>query len=188
MTKTEKQIPWDSPELAKVGPALVRKVKQWRQVGDPPSHELTGLGDDDEPATWRSTYVSRHDLPHLGDWEIPMAVVERLGLGGGDGPNNGAAAQIIWQAPLTIASVHLGGFVTCQPVPRLGGMEYERWQRWIQKPAPGYRWCAHCDRTLHYTHLRPACEECWPMWREHPKYIQFYEAETAKNEPLTLGF
>ena len=182
------QIPWDSPELAKQGTALVRKAKQWRQVGDEPSHELTGLGDLDDLATWRSTYVSRHDLPNLGDWEIPLREVESKGLGGGDGPNNGAKAQIIREEPLTIASVHLGGFVTCQPVVALGGFDYQRWQRWIQKPAPGYRWCAHCDRTLHFKHIHPACEHCQPLWKDHPKYIQFYEAEPVKNEPLPLGF
>ena len=163
----KEQIPWDSPKLREVGGAMVREAAEWKQVGAAASHELEGLGDDDLTSTFRRTFVSRHDLPDLGYWEIPLAAVVGIGLGG-TGEWNGEAARIISDDPVTLAVVNLGGFWTCQ----VEGTRYVRWQKWITAPAPGWRWCRECDRTIPDLDNRMLCEHCWPVWRDHPTYRQ----------------
>lgn len=122
---------------------IIRDVGQWQLVGDDPSDKLTGLGDHDPVGSLRYTFVNRHDLPNLGVTEIPMLVAMGAGCGGGDGPNNGALAQIISDDPRRLAVVHGGGFWTVEH----RGDDYVRWQRWRTVRRPGWEWTGDGDRT-----------------------------------------
>ena len=131
------------------------RANDWRYTGPPPSNRLAGLGDNDPPQTIRRTFVSRHDLPNYGPYEVPAIEGRAAGIGGaGTGPNNGIAGQII-RPGRYIASPHLGGFWTATMTPG-----NRRWQRWQTLPAPGYRWCYECDRTIPATAARQLCPDC----------------------------
>lgn len=131
------------------------EIARWEFTGPPPSNRLRGLGENDPPHTIRRTHVSRHDLPHHGDYEIPAIEGLAAGIGGaGTGPNNGIAAQIITPGRY-IATIHLGGFWTATMTP-----DNRRWQRWQTIPAPGRRWCHECDRTIEDQGAPQLCPHC----------------------------
>ena len=124
---------------------LVAAAANWELVGPPPSDNLVGLGEPDPAATYRRTFVSRYDLPDLGMVEIPLLVAMGAGIGGGDGPNNGAAAQVIQREPeLVAASIVTGGFWTMF----FRNGEWGGWQYWRQSLRPGWSWCWECDRAV----------------------------------------
>ena len=150
------------------------------------AHELIGLGEHDLTHQVRRTFVGRRDLPHLGDFEVPLDVAVGRNAGAGTGPSNGGGGQIIREDPMFVAFVRLGGFRTCRIDE---GPQYVRWQSWRTIPAPGYQWCGECDRTIPAGPQRGLCGECWPIWHDNYMYRGAPPPDTvaAAGQQLRIG-